>query len=434
MILELLFKQKKHALQRLGVWYLIQAVIIWGFILATASYYVASLIKRWPKSLFVLSLLVAVSLMIYLFVLALFFLLYRLQKQLPLTILRSLPWSKRHLGQLFFYYLQSSWRWGWLLTVTFFMSLLRINLEVAVLFFLIFLFNAVTAAIFSISCFLRYGRTKYFVFLMTLILIILLFFGFFLWTAGQGLSFAIIIFDLFLLLAAFIFYRNSQPLLEQIYSLNIKEFSSQQSKSIKAGMNGLFRQLVKRNFWANWRLPFFRKRKALLPGIILGGGYLIFLTFPGKAVGLFTLLVFLLIWWHYGQFFNPEFGLREPEWFFRGNVLPFFKYFTAKFLAEFWFVLLILFFYSLTLYLEQIPLAEHWQLLLALALAAITILTVMISFQIIFFDDVSTAGFAFYFSNLFFLILTLWDHFVGPIITLLFLSFYLWKSYSFMRS
>ncbi|WP_457565563.1 hypothetical protein, partial [Caldithrix abyssi] len=197
---------------------------------------------------------------------------------------------------------------------------------------------------------------------------------------------------------------------------------------------GLWRQLVRREFLNLWRNPAFRRSKRWMLLATPLVGFLLFHLYPQQALNFFTLTVFLLIWRHYGQFFSTQFAQREPEWFFKGLNLPFFSYASARFAVEFLFVLLLLALFSFTLHFNHIPLSEHWQLLLFLLFAAAMILVSLISFQIIFFDNPRTAGYAFHFSLLFFTILTLWDRFLGPLVTVFFLTLYVFKSYRFLRS
>jgi hypothetical protein len=61
------------------------------------------------------------------------------------------------------------------------------------------------------------------------------------------------------------------------------------------------------------------------------------------------------------------------------------------------------------------------------------ILITMIAFQIIFYDDPRTGGYAYHFSIIFFVVMSLNYYFTGPLLTVLFLLFYVYKSYRFMK-
>ena len=434
MILRLLVRQSVNSWRQLGLWYQLQNVLLWGFIILAASYYLLPFVKSKQAQHPLTFLLVINGLLIYLVLTASFYLTRRLPGQLPLSFLRSLPFSFANLLQLFGYYLHRNWRWAWLIFAVFLMLEIRLNPKIAFLFLICFLVGAMVVTFFNLTAFLRFKHGNLFraiqlTQLLVFVLISVLFFR----APGWFLALEMI-FGGLLLVIGFLLTKNIVVQLEELFPLTDKLHSGKSRRIGAIKTKSIWLQLVTRDLRSLWRNTTYRKNKLLLMLGIPLLGHLFFSLFTEQAVNLFTLFVLFLIWWHYGQFFTPQYGQPEPEWFFKTFHLNFFKYFSARFFVEFWYVGIILFLFSLTLHLESITLTEHWQLLLALLFASAIILSSMISFQIIFYDDLRTAGFAFHFSLLFFLVLSLWDYFLGPLVSILFLSFYLYKSFRFLRS
>ncbi len=433
MIFRLLFRQTINSWRQLGFWYQLQNVLLWGFVVLTASYYLLPFIRGRQQELPYFHLLLINGLVAYFVIASVFNLKLQVSKQLPLSLLRSLPFSGKHLYSLFTYYLHRNWRWGWLIFLVLLIVELRLNLQTALLFLILFLLLLAAFTFLFLAAFLRFYRNNPSIISLTLSLILLLSVSFLSFFVPALSLWAEVLLVPFILAIGILLGRKINLQLDDLYPLTSKNKLNRNLKPAARFFSNHWLALLKKELNAAWRHPLFRRIKFLTLFAIPILGHMLF-ELIDQPVTVFTLIVLFLVWWHYSQFFRPPFGHKEAEWFFKTVPLPFGPYFGARFLAEFWFVLLVLITYSLTLHLKGIPLAEHWQLLLALFLASAAILLFMIAFQIIFFDDPKTAGFTFYFSILFFLVLSLWDHFLGPLICVFFLIFYLFKSYHFLRS
>lgn len=433
MIFRLLLRQTINSWRQLGIWYQLQNFLLWGFVILTASYYLLPFVKNWQQKIPNFHLILANGLIVYFVVASAVNLKGQVAKQLPLSVLRSLPFSGKHLFSLFTYYLHRNWRWGWLLFLILLIVEFRLSTQIAVTFLILFLLLVASFTFLFLAAFLRFYKSRPSLISLALSLILLGSVSLISYQVPE-ISFWVTVLQIPPILVIAAFWASKINLqLEDIYPLIQKDRLKRALKpKVQFSQNRWF-ALLRKEIHSVWRHRPFRNSKIFMLLAIILFGPVIFKLFK-QPVTIFTLSVLFLVWWHYSQFFTPQFGQKEPEWFFKTLPLPFGPYFSARFFAEFWFVLLVLIAFSLTLHLNGIPLTEHWQLLLALFLASIAILIFMIAFQIIFFDDPKTAGFTFYFSVLFFFVLTLWDHFLGPLTCVVFLIFYLVKSYRFFRS
>jgi len=432
-IFRLLLRQSINSWRQLGGWFQLQTALLWGFVLLTASYYLLPFVKGWQQKVPYFHLLLVNSLVAYFVLASLFNLKLQLARQLPLSLLRSLPLSGKNLFALLIYYLHRNWIWGWLIFLLLLIIELRLGTQIAIIFLVLFLLLLASFTFLFLATFLRFYQ--FIPYLVSPVLSLFL-------LAGVSLLFYLVphfslwaeLLLIFLaLFLAVIFGAKVNLQLDDLYPLSTTQELKRAIKPKTRFSRNRWLVLLKKEFPSVWRHPFFRNSKILTLLFIPLLGHMLFERFQ-HPIAIFALIVLFLVWWHYSQFFTPRFGQKEPEWFIKTMPLPFAPYFGARFLAEFWFVLMVLFIFSLSLHLEGITLAQHWQLLLVLLLASAAILVFMIAFQIVFFDDPKSAGFTFYFSILFFFVLTLWDHFIGPLVCVVFLFFYLFKSYRFLRS
>ena len=70
----------------------------------------------------------------------------------------------------------------------------------------------------------------------------------------------------------------------------------------------------------------------------------------------------------------------------------------------------------------------------ALLLFAIAVLSIVINFQILFYDNPRLAGYAYHFTILFIVIMSLNYRFVGPLVSVFLLTFYFLKTRRFYNS
>ncbi len=432
-MLSFLLQQERHNWSQLGVWHRFQSLLLWGFVLFLAAKQTKNILLAQPQMATIWVLVVLQGLSLSMIVMGTAQLKRGLASYLPLSLLRSLPLNSVDLVQLFVFSLLKIWRWGWFFVALFTFTFFGWNSYWAFLFLFLTLGAIFAQAFFLTTLFLRFAQRPLFLILSGGLivgtgLLALLAFHQIWWSI-----FATGTLMLVLVVVGSFFLKNANTQLEDLYPLTFKIHRKYAPQKIIHG--GLAKLFILREILNIWRNPASKRNKWLIMAAIPTVGYILFSSFAQeKAVTLSTLWIFLLLWWHYSQFFNPQFGQKEPLWFIRSLPLPFASFVLAKFVAEFTYIVLVLLTFSLTLSAAHIPLNEHWQLLLFLCFVSIVMLLSLIHFQIIFYDDLRTAGFAFHFSVLFFTALTLFDYFIGPILTLIFWGLYTFKSYRLLRS
>ena len=152
---------------------------------------------------------------------------------------------------------------------------------------------------------------------------------------------------------------------------------------------------------------------------------------PDKWMMLFSMAVF---WIHYNVHFNTKYISADPEWYFRTLPVSFFKMWLAKFAAEILYVLILLFSQWVFLILTGTELGIQLNWIGALFLFSIIILTIVINFQILFYDNPRLAGYAYHFTLLFMVIMALNYHLAGPLTSIALILFYFFKTYRYYNS
>jgi hypothetical protein len=147
-----------------------------------------------------------------------------------------------------------------------------------------------------------------------------------------------------------------------------------------------------------------------------------------------TILTGILIWLHYSHHFSEKYVQPEPAIFFHTIPLRFYQVWLSKFLVEALYMLILLSTYWFFLIFSGNTLAAQVNLIGALLVFSFLLLSTMLNFQIMFYDDPRLAGYGFHFTMLFLLALTLNDKLVGPLVGLALLSFYFYKSYRYFTS
>ncbi len=242
------------------------------------------------------------------------------------------------------------------------------------------------------------------------------------------------ILQLCLLLTALLLRRSVRPESERWYPLLARSIRPPKHYRSLPFLSGPGSAL----FWRDWlnhmRNPAYRKNKIVLSLLLISVAWPVFRAYPAaKALPVFSAVWLVLIWWHFSTAFSRRFAQSEPDWFLRLTPLPFVRFVFARFLSEFVFVLFFLILYAAVLLLAGFTLFQQVQWLVLLTFVSAVILLTMIAFQIIFYDDPRTAGYAYHLSVLFFSVMTLNYYFTGPFLTLLFLLFYFYKSYRFLK-
>ena len=246
------------------------------------------------------------------------------------------------------------------------------------------------------------------------------------------------IIGVFLLLSlsglALLFKRSVRPSTEPWLALMRQTMRSSRTRRSVSVSGNRAKALFLRDWLNHLRNPSYLKTKLVLLLLLIFGGLIIFRSYSAdKALLLFSAFWLGLIWWHYSGVFNRRFAQSEPEWFFRLVPLPFVRFVLMRFVNEFVFVVVMLGFYSAVLRASGFGFAQQWQWLLLLTFFSAVILLTMIAFRILFYDDPRTGGYAYHFSIIFFVVMTLNYYFTGPLLTLLFLIVYFYKSYRFLK-
>ena len=354
-----------------------------------------------------------------------------LPREKTLQTLQLLPLSKAQALAVAFYYVHKLWLILWIVIMAFASALIWVKPIWGVIFLLSIILWDLAVFVASFRYFGSHPSAPAYYLSGLGIVFILGVFSFVFWSrpallgAGTGLlGFGFLLAQLFRL--------QSQSLCEeQTFFLRFKAFK-QPKTYIAKKMAGPFRALFLKDYLGMQRNRRYLKSQGLLWFVLVISGLIVFHAFPQKAVEIFTLILGLLVWYHYGSFFSNRFAQEEPEWFFRLTPIPFVRFVLARFLAEFIFAAVMLFSYALVLWGMGISPDTYWQLLLFLTLLSTIALLTMIAFQIIFFDNRRAAGYAYHFSLLFFTIMSLNYYFVGPLLTVTFLSVYFYKSYRFL--
>ncbi len=192
--------------------------------------------------------------------------------------------------------------------------------------------------------------------------------------------------------------------------------------------------LIKKELFSLWRNPFYRKLKIatwFFYMVVLLVLFLSGIQEPDKWMMLFSIAVF---WIHYNVHFSTKYISSDPEWYFRTLPVSYIKIWLAKFSSEIFYVLILLISQWIFLMLTK---TEWWIQLNwigSLLLFAIIILTIVINFQILFYDNPRLAGYAYHLTLLFIVIMSLNYRFVGPVTAIVLLTFYFFKTYRFYNS
>jgi hypothetical protein len=147
-----------------------------------------------------------------------------------------------------------------------------------------------------------------------------------------------------------------------------------------------------------------------------------------------TIIAAIIIWIHYSNHFNEKYVKPEPEWFF--NTLPFrfYQIWISKFLTEFLFILMLLILHGIFISLLQVDLYSVFNLTGLLLLYSLIILMAIVNFQMMFYYDPRLAGYAYHFTVIFFVVMSINFRLVGPLVTIFMMFYYLYKNYRYFTS
>ena len=147
-----------------------------------------------------------------------------------------------------------------------------------------------------------------------------------------------------------------------------------------------------------------------------------------------ALLTGIIIWLHYNNYFNEKYVQPEPDWYFHTVPFRFRHLWLSKFLVEFIFISFILAVFWILLFITGFNIIEQLNLLMLMLAFSIVVLSIMLNFQIMFYDDPRLAGYAYHFTIIFLMIMIVNYRLVGPLISIVLLTFYFYKSYRYFKS
>ncbi|NOX87657.1 MAG: hypothetical protein GXO77_01435 [Calditrichaeota bacterium] len=436
MLLKLLLRQPLNAwrqlslLNRLQLLFLVAVVYVYAITRLNPVFEALAENRLNPLDL---SLVINGAFTLYFLISAPWILTRLIPKQSALSEFYMLPLSSGELLTILGYYTHKYWLPAWLLYLPIGVAVSLVNPLIGLFGALLLIALDIAAFTLTVALFYRFKNRKSFYFFSLLAAALFLLISWIFYWNRFSLLLVDLLFLTGCLIGSLFIFKRFSPSPEELYPLTAKEHQLKTPKFFSLSKSGVISVLFGKEMLNLWRNPSYRKNKLLLFTLLVLSGVAVFRFYPNRAVEVFTLILFGLIWWHYSNFFSRRYVYSEPEWYFRMLTIPFWLFVLSRFLVEFLFVLILLTGYSIILWFGGIGITEHWQLLLFLMLSSGVILLTMISFQIIFFDDPRLAGYAYHFSLIFFTVMILNYYFLGPLITVLFLLFFFYKSYRFLK-
>ncbi len=252
-----------------------------------------------------------------------------------------------------------------------------------------------------------------------------------------ALTFSVLYDFLILTTAGRIYARNSGGKaihFEKIFPLTFRPIQKNNVRNSAFQKPGQLRLLITKEFLSLWRNPNYRRLKIItwfFYMIVLTGLY--FSGIPDKDMWMMFFSA-VLFWLHYNVHFNSKYVSPAPDWYFRTLPLPFYRVWLSKFSTEILFVLFLLLWQLIFLTLAGAPVWIQINWIGALLLFAVMVLSVVINFQILFYDNPRLAGYAYHFTILFIVIMSFNYRLVGPLTSVFLLTFYFFKTWRFYNS
>ncbi len=442
-MLHILFKQPLHLWRNLGRWTKIEVFLLVGLLYVYAAERLIDLLQTGMVAYAVNLWQVSWALLhLYVFVLLLtapFIWFFVLPRQPALQVFYGKPLSSRHLMQMFGYYYQKFQILSLLIVLAVLFALCYLSLMLGVLLFALIAVYSAAVMIVSYRLFvvLR-SKVEFFSALYMLaalhggIALTALFY----FAAAPVLD--VLFFSGVGLLLRKTATASAQISLEQLYPPAGKTIGQKYAGRLTLNSFPRFlprrvRVLFAKEFLNLWRNPAYRRLKLYTLLLYFGGQWAIYRTGRSDREMWMILLGLALIWLHYARYFNVKYLRPDPEWFFYTQPLRFSHFWLAGFSTEFLFVLLLVAGQSVFLTI----LGGGWLVQLnwlgVLLLFALIVLAVMLNFRIYFYDDPRMAGYAYHFMVLFFVVMSVNYRLVGPLMAMLFLIYFIYKSYRFFN-
>ncbi len=248
---------------------------------------------------------------------------------------------------------------------------------------------------------------------------------------------------IFLLLLTITIYRvhsvNKSVDLELIFPVTALSFRRKEAgtftfMNIPKMFPDLIQALFNKELLSLWRNPKYRRLK-FFTYISYTAVLIIMYNLEMENADMWlTIWVLTVIWLHYSNSFNDKYVLPDPDWYFSTLPFRFYQIWLAKFMVEFIYIILIIITYWTFLLIVNTPFPGHLNLIGVVLIFSVMILSAMLNFQIMFYNEPRLAGFAYHFTVIFIVILSLNDRFIGPVIGVGLLLFYFYKSRRFFNS
>jgi hypothetical protein len=240
--------------------------------------------------------------------------------------------------------------------------------------------------------------------------------------------------------SALIIYKKSSPAdLEKIYPPVTKPFARVKKILLPTpDRNFLIHKPLFFMFYKEilsvWRNPRYRRLKGFTL-ILFVAGFIFLKVYVNEYVEMWMLIwAAIIIWIHYSSGFNDKYVQPDPQWYIKTLPVKFYQVWISKFLAEFTYLFVILTLFFTALLYSSLTWYQIFNLMTVLILFSVFVLLTMIIFKLMFYDDPRLAGYAFHFTILFITIMSLNDRLVGPIVGILLVVFYLYKSYRYFKT
>ncbi len=243
--------------------------------------------------------------------------------------------------------------------------------------------------------------------------------------------------SLLLLITGFIFSRKSADRLihfEKIFPLTSKAIQKSTHKKSVFQKSGGLRLLIKKELLSLWRNPHYRRLKVFTWIFYMSGLSALYFSALTNYDMWMMLFSAVLFWLHYNVHFNGKYVSADPDWYFRTLPLPFYRVWLSKFSTEILYILFLLFSQLLFLIAAGMNVWIQLNWIGTLLLFAVAVLSIVINFQILFYDNPRLAGYAYHFTILFIVIMSINYRLVGPLTAVFLLTFYFFKTRQFYNS
>ncbi len=443
-MLKLLLRQPLNSWRSMGWIYKIEIIFLIGLIyIVTISkiykQYMDWLNYEWLTT-FVLTSLMTNFFIILIFLSGPFILLYMLPRQSGLHPFYSKPLSSKQLFQLIGYYYFKYELITTIIYMVFLSALFGINWLASIASLGMISVFGLVIFILQFTLFINRRSNSYFLgLLFAIIILYTTIYVIFIWYLNEFWIFNLAIF----IVAGFILWKK-WPQGDTIHLELVFPMKSTWRENHRMGrlnfkiipklLPAKLQVLFNKELLGLWRNPSYRRLKWIT---FVSYIFLMILTILSQIENkdiIMTLLTGLVIWLHYSNYFNEKYVQPDPDWYFHTVPFRFHHLWLSKFLVEFLFIIIILISFWIMLFISGFNLIEQLNMILLILSFSIVVLSVMLNFQIMFYDNPRLAGYAYHFTILFLLIMIINYRLVGPLISIILLTFYFYKSYRYFKS